>query len=108
MKLYKTPKEAETAYFGCQLSSQPVSTKCVQMQSCFTQTELPDASNVEYLFKELPLDSQLKLLSRLFSSFVSSKFGISVPNDYLEYSASAMANPRHNACSNVLYNLAMG
>ena len=108
MKLYKTPKEAETAYFGCQSSSQPISTKRVRTQSCSTQTELPDVSNVEHLFKELPLDSQLQLLSSLFSSFVSSKFGISVPNDYLEYSASAMANLRHNARSNVLYNLAKG
>jgi len=108
MKQYKTPKEAETAYFGCQSSSQPVSTKRVRTQSCSTQTELPDASNVEHLCKGLPLDSQLQLLSSLFSSFVSLKIGISVPNDYLEYSASAMANLRHNARSNVLYNLAKG
>ena len=107
MKQYKTPKEAEAAYFGDQSSSQPVSTKGVS-KSCSTQTESSDASIVEHLFKELPLGSQLQVLLSLFSYFVSSKFGISVPDDYLEYSASAMANLRHNACSNVLYNLAKG
>jgi len=105
MKQYKTPKEAETAYFGCQSSSQPVSTKHFWTKSCSTQTESSDASIIERLFKELLLDSQLQVLSSLFSS---SKFGISVPDDYLEYSASVMANLRHNACFNVLYILAKG
>ena len=48
------------------------------------------------------------MLSSLFSEFVSLKFGVSVPNDYLEYSASAMANQRLYAYSNALNNLAKG
>jgi len=112
MKQYKTPKEAEAAYFGqnfgCQSLSQPVSTKCIQTQSSSTQTESTDASTVENLFKQLPPDSKLQVLSSLFLEFVSLKFGVSVPDDYLEYSTNAMANLRLNAHSNVFYNLAKG
>ncbi|XP_065904934.1 uncharacterized protein [Dysidea avara] len=105
MKQYKMPKEAEVAYFGRQPSSHPSSHPT---QSFSTQTDSSDPSAILHLFKLLPLDSQLQLLSSLFSSFVSSKFSVSVPDGYLEYSANAMANLRNNSRSNVLYNLAKG
>lgn len=107
MKQYKTPKEAEAAYFGHQSSPHNTATlnKNVSTQYSSTQTDPPDASTIIYLFKQLPLDSQLQVLS---STFMSAKFSISVPDNYLLYSANTIANLRHNVSSNVLYNLAKG
>ena len=104
VKKYKTPREAEATYFGY-----PSSSHCAaQSTSGQSSAEPSGVSSVVHLFKQLPLETQLQTLSTLFSSYVSSKYSISVPDDYLEYSAMAMANLRHNACSNVLYNLAKG
>ena len=110
MKQYKTPKEAEAVYFGHNLSSHNATTgnNNAATQCSSTQTDSPDATTILHLFKQVPLDSQLQVLSNLFSNFMLSKLSISVPDDYLVYSANAMAHLRHNARSNVLYNLAKG
>ena len=112
MKQYKSLKEAEIAYFGHHLSPHNVNTatgnKSVATQCSSTLTDLPTASTIRHLFKQLLLDSQLQVLSGLFSTVMSTKFSTSVPDDYLVYSANAMAHLRHNSCSNVLYNLARG
>jgi len=99
MKKYKTPREAETAYFG-----HPPSSHCATL-STFTHSS-PQPSGVLTVVHQLPLESQLQILSSLCFNYVSSKYSISVPDGYLEYSATAMANLRQNSRSNVLYDLA--
>lgn len=53
------------------------------------------------------MDSQLQVMSNMFSTFISTKFGISVSGN-LVYSVNAMVHLKHNAHSNVLDNLAKG
>ena len=110
MKQYKSLKEAEITYFGHHLSPHNTATgnKSAATQCSSTQTDPPTASTIKHLFKQLPLDSQLQVLCDLFSTVMSTKLSNFVPDDYLVYSANAMAHLRHNSCSNVLYNLARG
>ena len=104
MKKYKTPREAETAYFG----RPPSSHGATQPTSTQSSTQSSNVPTIVHLFEQLPLESQLQTISSLFSSYVSAKYNITIPDDYLEYSAMAMANLKCNARSNVLYNLAKG
>ena len=68
------------------------------LEQCQTQLSLPPSINN---------DDELLVLSELFSELMM-KEKISVPNNYLLFSAKAMVQLAHHNHSNVLYNLAKG
>ena len=54
----------------------------------------------------LPIHSQLDVLSKLFSSYITSEMRLSVPDDFIILAARAMLQLKNSGRSNVLYNLA--
>ena len=54
----------------------------------------------------MPVNAQLDLLSKLFSSYASSEMRLSVPDDFIVLVARAMLQLTSSGRSNVLYNLA--
>ena len=56
----------------------------------------------------IPEESRLPVLSEIFSTFLSIKFALSVPKDFLCLSANAMVQLSEGGWTNVLYNLAKG
>lgn len=71
------------------------------------QTDPVEFCLVEYMFNQLPVESQLSTLSKLFSVYLS-QFSLTVPNDFLDNAASAMQRLSDGGRTNVLYNLAKG
>ena len=84
-------------------SSSSCSTK-----SCGVQTDPIDSSLLLDILNMVPIDSQLPLLSEVFSAYLLTVFKLSVPNDFLHLAASAMLQLANNGRTNVLYNLAKG
>jgi len=58
------------------------------MKTVATQTAPVDFCLVEHAFSQLPPESHLSLLSKLFSAYLS-QFSVTVPNDFLSNAASA-------------------
>jgi len=78
------------------------------MTSSSTQTDPVDASILMEILSRLPEESRLPLLSKLYSMTVSILLKLSVPDDFLCLSASAMVQLSNGGRTNVLYNLAKG
>ena len=55
---------------------------------------------------QLPIDSQLNVLSKLFSAYASTEMSLSVPDDFIILAAKAMLQLKSSNRSNVIYNLA--
>ena len=104
-----TPSEAG-AYFGKQkLTSQACAAiSSSSEKSCNKQTDLVDSSTLLDILNRLPTESQLPLLSKVFSVYMQNVFKLLVPNDFLLLSTSAMHQLSKNGRTNVLYNLAKG
>ena len=60
------------------------------------------------MLDQIPEESRLPLLSELFSAFLSIKFALSVPKDFLCLAAIAMVQLSEGGRTNILYNLAKG
>ncbi len=69
------------------------------------QTEDVNPSTVYYLYDKLLAEVKLKVL---FSTYMTSDMCVSVPGDFLTYTAKAMMNLKSSGRINVLYNLAKG
>ena len=106
---FTTPSEAG-AYFGKQkLPSQACAAiSSSSEKSCNKQTDLVDSSTFLDILNRLPTESQLPLLSEVFSVYMQNVFELLVPNDFLLLSATAMHQLSKNGRTNVLYNLAKG
>jgi len=104
-----TPSEVG-AYFGKQkLPSQACAAiSSSSEKSCNKQTDLVDSSTFLDILNRLPTESQLPLLSEVFSVYMQNVFELLVPNDFLLLSATAMHQLSKNGRTNVLYNLAKG
>ena len=85
-----------------------LSTTASQTTSSSAQTNPVDVSLVMEILNQLPEEARLPLLSELFSMTVSMLFKLSVPDDFLCLSASAMVQLSSGGRTNVLYNLAKG
>ena len=108
MHRFKTPTEAD-AYFNDKLPSQAcASSSSCSTKSCGVQTDPIDSSLLLDILNMVPIDSQLPLLSEVFSAYLLTVFKLSVPNDFLHLAASAMLQLANNGRTNVLYNLAKG
>ena len=70
------------------------------------QTNPVDECTVMYMFNRLPAESQLTLLSDLFSSYLTNVYSLTVPKDFLCNAANAMLRLSDGGRTNVLYNLA--
>jgi len=103
---YKSPREAEAFYRGnfSQVSpSVRLKGKCIGVQ-----TEDLDVAAVVHMFRRLPPDTHLQVLSRLFSSHLSAFSSPSVPEDFLCHAAAAIVRLHEGGRTNILYNLAKG
>jgi len=78
------------------------------LKTTATQTNSEEASLVEYALNQLPTESQLSALSKLFSAYLRDQFSLTVPDDFLKNAASAMLRLSDGGRTNVLYNLAKG
>jgi len=85
-----------------------LSTTANQTTSSSAQTNPVDVSLVMEILSQLPEEARLPLLSELVSMVVSILFKLSVPDDFLCLSASAMVQLSSGGHTNVLYNLAKG
>ena len=72
------------------------------------QTNPVDECTVMYMFNRLPVESQLTLLSDLFSSYLTNVYSLTVPKDFLCNAANAMLRLSDGGRTNVLYHLAKG
>jgi len=81
---------------------------CHGLKTTATQTNSVEVSLVEYALNQLPTESQLLALSKLFSAYLSDHFLLTVLNDFLKNAASAMLRLSGGGRTNVLYNLAKG
>ena len=103
---YKSPREAEAFYRGnlSQVSPRvPLNGKCIGVQ-----TEDLEAAAVVHMFRRLPPDTHLQVLSKLFSSHLSAFSSPSVPEDFLCHAAAAIVRLHEGGRTNILYNLAKG
>ena len=89
------------------LLATPLATVHCSVKEDAIQTDSVDFCLVEYMFNQLPAESQLSTLSKLFSMYLS-QFSLTVPNDFLDNAASAMLRLSEGGRTNVLYNLAKG
>ena len=82
MHRFRTPTEAG-AYFNDKLPSQAcASSSSCSIKSCGVQTDSIDSSLLLYILNMVPIDSQLPLLSEVFSAYLLTVFKLSVPNDF--------------------------
>ena len=51
------------------------------------------------------MEVKLNLLSKLFSTYMTSDMCVSVPDDFLSYTAKAVVDLKSNGRTNVIYNL---
>ena len=72
------------------------------------QTDDIEVPALLHVFSKLPVDTQLQVLSILFSSYLSATSSVSVPDNFLCRAAAAMIHLHHGGCTNVLYNLDKG
>lgn len=72
------------------------------------QTDPVDLFMLMDMLDQLPEESRLPVISEIFSTFVSNKFMLSVPKDFLCLATSAMVQLSKGGRTNVLYNLAKG
>lgn len=123
MKQFKTPRAAGEHYFHTSpplVQPHPKATANVQVQTnlttpltavATTQTD-PRPSNsadvIGSILSELNADSQIEVMSKLFSKYISTYFNLDVPEDFLSLAAKSMAQLKCSKRSNVLYNLAKG
>ena len=115
-KRYKTPKEAESLLHGSstQLNSSSVNNdaSCVEKSKkatcASTQTDDMEMTTIFYCYDKLSADFKLKILSKLFTSYMLSNFCLLVPDDFLSYTAEAMVKLKSSERTNVLYNLTKG
>ena len=105
---FKTPKEAEAYYKKQEL--QPQGNYCVTSNKptkfSSMQTDPVDLFILLDMLDLIPEESRLPVLSELFSTFLSIKFALSVPKDFLCLAANAMVQLSEGGRTNVLYNLA--
>lgn len=107
---FTTPKEAE-AYYKKQESQPQSNSGCTPhkaTKSSNIQTNPVDFYILLDMLNQMPEESSLPVLSELFSTFLSIKFALSVPKDFLCLAASAMVRLSEAGRTNVLYNLAKG
>ena len=84
MHRFRTPTEAG-AYFN-KLPSQACASSlsnCCSTKSCGMQTDPIDSSMLLDILNMVPTESQLPLLSEVFSAYLLTMFKLSVPNDFL-------------------------
>ena len=127
VKKFPSPREAEAHYFPS-LKGSPSSSQSLSQMSTESQTESPPCTpkctvavqtgafqplHSEQCQTQLSLppsiddDDELLVLSKLFSELMMRE-KISIPDNYLLYSAKAMVQLSKHGRSNVLYNLAKG
>ena len=107
-KQFKTPKDAvESSYSGHQdLDTASLVVNTTENNVSVTESLEVEPSVLERYFNQLPVNAQLDLLSKLFSSYASSEMRLSVPDDFIVLAARAMLQLTSSGRSNVLYNLA--
>ena len=114
---FKTPADADAHYFRQSEAVEDTLASVVQLTlsdtrsttttSATTQTESQNMTEViaEWL-KNLEEHKKLEEISKLFQSYVLVNYSVTVPSDFLELSARAMAQLKLHNRSNVLYKLA--
>ena len=110
---FKTSKDAETWCNGQARNATadaPTFSVTVHrnLKTTAAQTSPVEFCLVEYALNQLPAESQLLALSRLFSAYLRDQFSLVVPNDFLNNAASAMLRLSDGGHTNVAYNLAKG
>jgi len=109
-KCWKTPKDAEAFYLGGLSAS--VGTHTSQLHSLSDQpaagTENCDNSssaerNIYVLLNQFSRSDQLSILSKLFTKVILDYLKVSVPDDFLVFTAKAMDYLKCNDRRNVLY-----
>ena len=73
-----------------------------------TQTDDLHMTTIVHCYDKLSADSKLEILSKLFTSYMLTNFGLLVPDDFLNCSAKAILKLKRSERTNVLYNLAKG
>ena len=109
---FKSPKEAE-AFYNDQLPQvlQPqvgvVSSVAVSsnIASVSVQTDDMEPSALIHLFSRLPVNTHLQVLSKLFTSYLSTTSSVLVPDDFLCHAAAAIVQLHQGGRTNILYNL---
>ena len=85
---FKTPKDAEAWYNGQAVNvtanAPSLSTVCHGLNTTATQTSPVESCLVEYALNQLPAESRLLALSKLFSAYLSDQLSLIVPNDFFE------------------------
>ena len=90
-KQFKTPKDVESSYSGHQdLDIAPLVVNTTENNVSVTESLEVEPSVLERHFNQLPVDDQLDLLSKLFSSYTSSEMKLSVPDGFTVLAARAM------------------
>ena len=131
MKHFTTPIEAEKHYFPPIVQPQPTANPSVEVQTDLTfrvaqsgvdrvlsdgnvldtatQTDPPDpAESIGDMLRQISTDSQLEVISKLFSEYALANICLTVPEDFLSLAAKAMAQLKRSERTNVLYKLAKG
>ena len=111
---FKTPADADAHYFGraeASVDDEPLLSveqlNLSETRSTAIQTESQNMTDVttDWL-KNLSGHEKLEGISKLFQSYVLVHYSVTVPCDFLELAAQAMAQLKQNQWSNVLYKFA--
>jgi len=106
---YTTPADASAHFSNLKLPSQSyAAVPSFSLKSSDVQTDPVTSSTFLDILYTMPRESQLPLLSEVFSGYMLTIFKLSVPNDFLPLAASVMLQLSNNGQINVLYNLAKG
>ena len=82
--------------------------KNVKVTCASTQTDDMDMTTIVHCYDKLSADLKLKILSKLFTTYMFSNFCLLVPDDFISYTAGAKVKLKSSERTNVLYNLTKG
>ena len=87
----------QISYSGHQdLDTAPLVVNTTENNVSVTESLEVEPSVVECHFNQLPVNAQLDLLSKLFSSYASSEMRLSVPVDFIVLATKAMLQLRNS------------
>ena len=99
MKKFSSPKDAES-------TSEITSGNAIESTASTTDSLVAEPSAVVQVFNQLLIDTQLNVLSKLFSAYASTEMSLFVPDDFIIPAAKAMLQLKSSNRSNEIYNLA--
>ena len=106
---FTSPADASVHFSYLKLPSQSsAAIPSFSLKSSDVQTDPVTSSTFLDILNTMPRETQLPLLSEVFSGYMLTTFKLSVPNDFLPHAASAMLQLSNNGWTNVLHNLAKG